>query len=89
MSTDYKTRHAAALLLPNTPEELTISNLFHEMTVLADRYKDDSVMLPAVVSVGSAILTLLNGEVGRIDQPSMDKQVHDTIERAGGDTDAL
>lgn len=89
MSTDYKTRHAAALLLPTTPGERTISNLFHEMTVLADRYKDDTVMLPAVEHIGSAILTLLNGEVGRIDQPSMDKQVHDTVSRAGGDTDAL
>lgn len=84
-----KTRHAAALLLPVTAEERTISNLFHELTVLADRYKDDSVMIRAAESVGSAIIHLLNGEVGRIDQSSMDKQVRDTIERAGGDPDEV
>lgn len=84
-----KTRHAAALLLPATPEERTISNLFHELTVLADRYKGDSVMIGAAENVGSAIINLLNGEVGRIDQSSMDKQVRDTIERAGGDSNEL
>lgn len=89
MSTASKTRHAAALLLPNTPEERTISNLFHEMTVLADRYKDDYVMVTAVEQVGSAIITLLNGNVGRIDQSSMDKQVRDTVTRAGGNSDEL
>ena len=84
-----KTRHAAALLLPQTPEERTISNLFHELTVLADRYKDDSVMIQAAEHVGSAIISLLNGDVGRLDQSSMDKQVRDTINRAGGDGDAV
>jgi hypothetical protein len=86
---DSKTRHAAALLLPNTPEERTISNLFHELTILADRYHDDSVMLPAVEHVGSAIITLLNGAVHRIDQGSMDKQVRDTVQRAGGDGNGI
>ncbi len=89
MSTESKTRHAAALLLPSTPEEVTISNLFHELTVLADRYRDDTVMIGAAESVGSAIICLLNGDVGRIDQSSMDKQVRDTIQRAGGDSDGL
>lgn len=86
---DSKTRHAAALLLPNTPEERTVSNLFHELTVIADRYKDDSVMLAAVEKLGSAIITLMNGAVHRIDQGSMDKQVRDTVNRAGGDGDGL
>jgi hypothetical protein len=84
-----KTRHAAALLLPNTPEERTISNLFSELTVVADRYSGDSVMIGAAEKIGSAIISLLNGEVGRIDQSSMDKQVRDTIERAGGDSNEL
>jgi hypothetical protein len=84
-----KTRHAAALLLPNTPEERSISNLFSELTVLADRYKNDSVMLGAVESLGSAILRLLDGDVGRIDQSSMTKQVTDTVTRAGGDYNVL
>jgi len=84
-----KTRHAAALLLPQTPEERTISNLFHELTVLSDRYKNDSVMIQAAEHVGSAIIALLNGDVGRLDQASMDKQVRDTINRAGGDGDAV
>lgn len=86
---DSKTRHAAALLLPNTPEERTISNLFHELTLMADRHKDDSVMLRSVEQVGSAIITLLNGAVHRIDQSSMDKQVRDTVLRAGGNPDVL
>ena len=89
MTNDYRQRHAAALLLPQTPEELTFSNLFHELTVLADRYKNDSVMLPAVEQVGSALITLLNGEVGRIDQSAMVKQIEDTVRRAGGDPNGL
>lgn len=89
MSTDSKTRHAAALLLPSTPEERTISNLFHELTVLADRYKNDTVMLASVQHVGSAIIRLLDGNVGRIDQSSMTKQVSDTVNRAGGDSNEL
>lgn len=86
---DYKTRHASALLLPRTPEERTISNLFTELGVLADRYRNDSVMLRAVQHVGSAIIILLNGEIGGVDQASMDKQVRDTVTRAGGDADEL
>lgn len=86
---DSKTRHAAALLLPSTPEERTISNLFHELTVLADRHKDDSVMLKAVEHLGSAIIALLNGAVHRIDQASMDKQVRNTVTDAGGEGDDL
>ena len=78
-----------ALLAPVTPEEQTLSNLFTELTVIADRYKDDAVMVPAVEQLGTAIITLLNGDTGRIDQSYLDKQVADTVLRAGGDPNGL
>lgn len=78
-----------ALLAPVTPEEQTLANLFTELTVIADRYHDDTVMVGAVEQLGSAIITLTNGEVGRIDPSYLNKQVHDTIMRAGGDPNGL
>ena len=86
---DVKARHANALLYPVIPEERSLSILFTELGRLSDRHKNDSVMVPAIESLGSAIITLLNGEVGRIDQGSLDKQVRDTVVRAGGRGDAL
>lgn len=83
------TRHAKALLEPEGPHEASIANLFTELSRLADRWKDDSVMITAVEHLGSCIIGLLNGEVGRIDQGAMDKQVRDVVRRAGGDEQEL
>jgi hypothetical protein len=46
-------------------------------------------MVAAVEQLGSCIITLLNGDVGRIDQASMDKQVRDIVTTAGGDSDGI
>jgi hypothetical protein len=83
------TRHAKALLEPETPEERTFATLYTELTHLADRHHNDTVMLPAVEHLAACILQLLNGPVGRIDQGSMDKQVRDEVRRAGGDEQDL
>lgn len=85
MSDSYKQRHVEGLLQPASPEERTISNLLSELGRLADRYKDDSVMVSAVEQLGSAIIVLLNGEVGRLDQGSIDSKVRQIVESAGGD----
>lgn len=86
---DSRTRHANALLMPATPEERTLSRLFVELGIIADRYKDDSVMLRAVESLGATLMRLLDGDTGRVDQSHLRKQIEDTITRAGGDLDAL
>lgn len=83
------TRHAKALLEPETPEEVTFSQLFTQLGKLADRHKNDAVLLPAIESLGTCLITLLNGPVGRIDQGAMDKQVRDVVRRAGGDEQEL
>jgi len=83
------TRHAKALLEPEGPHETTLANLFVELARLADRWKGDSVMITAVEHLGSAIIRLLDGPVGRMDQGAMDKQVRDIVRRAGGDEQEL
>jgi hypothetical protein len=83
------TRHALAMLHPEGPHEQTLSHLFSELSRLSDRYKNDVVMVAAVEKLGSAIITLLNGEVGRIDQGALDKQVRDVVRGAGGDDNNL
>lgn len=85
----YKQRHAEAMLYPESPEEHTIVNLTRELAVIADRYSNDSVMIVAVEKLGSSIIRLLDGGVGRLDQSLADKQVRDIVARAGGDANEL
>lgn len=86
----YMGRHVDALLAPETPEETTISNLYRELTTLADRYRLDAVMLPAVTSLGQTIIRLVgDGDSGRIDPTSMIRKVEETVRRAGGDERGL
>lgn len=77
------------MLHPEGENETTIVNLFGELTRLADRYDGDRVMVKAVEHVGSAIITLLNDDVGRLDLGAVDKQVRDVVDRAGGDSSDL
>lgn len=86
---DAKTRTNMALMVPETPEEKSIADLMATMTTLAERHKDDSVLVSAVEHVGSAIIVLLNGEVGRLDQGIVDAKVRAVVEYAGGDPDGL
>lgn len=86
----HKDRHAQALLYPNTPEEQSLSRLLSELAVLADRYKDDAVMLSPVTEIAVAAMRLAgDGQTGRIDPTIYNKQVRDILSRAGVDTDAL
>jgi hypothetical protein len=85
----YQQRHAEAMLAPQGDDEATLVNLFRELTVLADRYQNDGFMVQAVENLASAIIVLLNGPLGRIDQSSLNKQVEDTVRRAGGNVDNL
>lgn len=86
---DAKTRTNTALMVPETPEEKTIAHLMATLTDLAERHKDDTVLVQAVEHVGSAIIVLLNGEVGRLDQGIVDTKVRAVVEYAGGDHDSL
>jgi hypothetical protein len=89
MTDSHRERHAAALLAPLSEDERNFSELFGVMSRLADQWKDDRVILPAIEKIGSAIIRLLDGPIGRIDQADMRKMVEDTVSRAGGDLDAL
>lgn len=81
----FKARHAAALLMPETPEERTIATLFIELSRLADRYKDDTVMIVVVEQLAEALVRLAgDGESGRIDPSLLQAKVRDVVERAGG-----
>lgn len=85
----HMTRHASALLHPESPEEQTLSSLLTELARLSDRYRDDQQAIPAIESLGSAAVRLLNFPTGRIDQSTYEKQVRDEVTRAGGDAEDL
>lgn len=86
----FKERHTLAMLEPQGEHETTLATLFIQLTVLSDRYHHDTVMLPKVQALASCITGLAgDGETGRIDGPMLQKQVRDTIRRAGGDPNEL
>lgn len=82
-------RHTGALFAPATPEEHTISTLVSQLARLADRHRGDTVMMPAVEKLGSAIIVLLNGDVGKLDQSTLDRKVREIVTEAGGNGDEL
>lgn len=78
-----KTRHALALLTPEAGEESTLSTLFTQLTLIADRYKGDSVMAPAITGLAEVIEKLAgDGNTGRIDGSLLLQQVRDTVSRS-------
>lgn len=86
----FKDRHVQALLEPSTPEEHTIRNLFNEVSVLAERYKGDAVMMPVVLSIAQGLIRIVgDGEHGRIDPTLLNKQVRNVLAGAGVNTDDL
>jgi hypothetical protein len=85
----YLARHTEALLAPADEDERRIANLMQALASTADRFHGDQFMRPAIENIGSAILRLLNGPIGRLDQSSIDKSVRDTVQRAGGDSENL
>lgn len=82
-------RHSEGLLAPATPEEHTISTLLSQLARIADRYKGDAVMMPAVEKLGASIIVLLNGDVGRLDQSTTDRKVREIVTEAGGNGDDI
>ena len=83
-------RHADAMLHPQGEQEETIASLVTHLARLGDRFTDDSTGLEVVEKLGSAIIALLqHGDAGRFDKSSVDKQVRDIVNRAGGDSHGL
>jgi hypothetical protein len=81
-------RHLEAMMDPRTPEESSIVNLTGELARLSDRYRHDRVMLPSIENLATCIIRIAaNGNAGRIDPGTVDKQVRDMVRRAGGDAD--
>lgn len=89
MTKDYERRTYDALANPDTAEEQSISDLLRELDILARRNKDDYVLVKAVEHIGSAIIVLLDGPIGRLDQGTVDRMVRDTVKMAGGDSSEL
>lgn len=89
MQGSHLMQHADAMLAPEPPIETSIATLVTELTRIADRFKDDGVMLDAVEKLAGAIMSLIEGGVGRFDKSAVIKQVKDIVSRAGGDTNGL
>lgn len=85
----YKQRHIDALLDPQTPEERTFAVLLQQLGEIADRWANDQQMIPAIDGLGTCIIRLLLGDIGRLDPGMIDKAVRDTVNRAGGNGDDL
>jgi len=83
------TVHANAMLAPESSQERRITTLYTELVKLADEHPGDPHVVDAVEHLGSAIISLVNLGVDRLDQSSVDKMVRDAVRRAGGDADAL
>lgn len=83
-------RHVQGMLGPQSQEEVTIHVLFTELVTLADRYKNDQTALAPVVMLAEALMRLAGDQpTGRIDPTLLNKQVRDTLMRAGVDTSDL
>jgi hypothetical protein len=83
-------RHADAMLHPQGEAEETIASLVSHLARLGDRFAGDETGLDVVEKLGAAIISLLqNGDAGRFDKHSVDKQVRDIVKRAGGDSNGL
>lgn len=88
MTQTHMNLHVTALLNPETPEEQTLANLTAELGVLADRYKGDTVMLPAVTNLAQCIIKLAgDGNPGRIDPTTLIRKVENIVEQVGAKAD--
>ena len=82
--TTFMEAHVSGLLAPETDEERTLANLTTELANLADRYKGDTVMLPAVTSLGQTIIKLVgDGNPGRIDPTTLIRKVESIVNGVG------
>jgi hypothetical protein len=84
----FMTRHLGAMMDPRSDEERTLVNLLAELARLCDRYPKDRVMMPIVEGLATVIIRLAGDgvlEPGRIDGPTIQRQVRDMVRRAGGD----
>jgi len=88
-ASSYMERHTAAMLNPETETERTVVTLFAEMSRLADKFANDSVMVAVIEHIGSALIALGNWNLDRLDPGTLDKQIRDVVQRAGGDTNDL
>jgi hypothetical protein len=89
MQGSHLMQHADAMLAPESPTEQSITTLVTELTRISDRFRGDDVMLDAVEKLAAAIVSLLEGGVGRFDKDAVIKQVKDIVKRAGGDIHGL
>lgn len=86
----FKERHADAMLAPEGVDESILVDGFTLLTKAADRYKGDGVMIHAVEELGAVLVRFSgDGNNGRLDGGSYQKQVRDTVMRAGGNTDDI
>jgi hypothetical protein len=94
LSQGWKTRHNDAWRFPQT-KEAPIVNLVLAFAAYADNHSArfdskigfDGVLGPAWADIGQSIITLLNGEIGRLDGGIVDGLVHDIMAEYGVDPD--
>ena len=87
--TDWKNRHREGLMSPRGDEALILDAL-DVLGSVAKRWKDDAVMLRVCVQpMASGVAALLNGPTGRLDAGTLDTQIRDIVESAGGDASEI
>jgi hypothetical protein len=92
MKTDWLERHEKAWQNPIEAERPIVGLIKAWLDYARDyhtRYTftgvaDDGVLGEPWVRIGDNILSLLNGELGRLDGGTLDKLIRETIEKEGG-----
>ena len=89
---NWKDRHRTAMADPQGPEIPIVALLGawetygrqHELR-FESSIGDDSVLGPAWEQIGESLLTLLNGECGRLDCGTLDEMIRGTLHAEGFD----
>jgi hypothetical protein len=92
----WQGEHAKALHIPRGAE-IPFVSLLNGWLEYADSHSrrfetgigEDYVLGPQWAAIGSALLSLLNGELGRLDGGSLDSLIRDTLAAEGFDADKL
>lgn len=85
------TRHARAMLDPQSDDEKLVVQAFQLLTRIADAHPNDYIAVAAMEGTGVAVLKLLEylTSSSGIDQGILAQSVSDVVEGAGGNPDNL
>lgn len=87
----HMTRHARAMLDPQSDEEKLVVQAFQLLTRIADAYPHDVMGVKAIEGAATATITLLEylTSSSGIDQATVAQDVYGIVDKSGGDADNI